>query len=153
VSDSRTSGYRTPVKFVLIGAMAAGSITVWIVNPVVWLWITSRLQSTQVRMGPYALMIAGIILTAVVLGKCLVLLNRRYGEVTGTTPTIHVIVPWRRSVRGGRSQARETDGRLPMSVLDVVMIASVAVALVALGLWFLITNPTPPGIGPGGFKD
>ena len=132
--------------------MALGSVSVWIVNPFVWLWITSKLQSTQVRMGPYALMLAGITVTGIVLAKCLAWLNRQYGEVTGTTPTIRVIVPWRRSVRGGRSQARETDGRLPMSVLDVVMIASVSVAVVALAVWFIVVKPTPPGIGPGGFK-
>src|SRR4051794_38009498 len=132
--------------------MSVGSISVWVLNPIVWLWITSRLQSTQARMGPYALMLAGIIATGIVLGKVLVWLNARYGEVTGTTPTIHVILPWRRSVRGGRSQARETDGRLPVSVLDVVMVASVAVAVVALALWFVVVKPTPPGPGPGGFK-
>lgn len=140
------------MKFVLITAMAIGSISVWVVNPLVWLWITSRLQSTQARMGPYALMLAGILATAIVGGKILVRLNRRYGEVTGTTPTVHVILPWRRSERGGRSQARETDGRLPVSVLDVVMVTSVAIAVVALVLWFLIVKPTPPGVGPGGFK-
>jgi hypothetical protein len=140
------------VKFVLIAAMATGSIAAWIVNPIVWLWITSRLQSTQVRMGPYALMLIGMTLTAVVVGKVLVRLNRKYGEVTGTTPTVHVILPWRRSLRGGRSQARETDGRLPVSVLDVVMITSVVIAAIALALWFIIVQPSPPGIEPGGFK-
>jgi hypothetical protein len=140
------------VKVFLIAAMAVGSISVWVVNPLVWLWITSRLQSTQARMGPYALMLAGITATAIVGGKILVRLNRRYGEVTGTTPTVHVIVPWRRSERGGRSQARETDGRLPVSVLDVVMVTSVAIAVVALALWFIVVKPAPPGVGPGGFK-
>ena len=140
------------MKFVLIAAMATGSIAAWIVNPIVWLWITSRLQSTQVRMGPYALMLIGMTLTAVVVGKVLVRLNRKYGEVTGTTPTVHVILPWRRSLRGGRSQARETDGRLPVSVLDVVMITSVVIAAIALALWFIIVQPSPPGIEPGGFK-
>src|SRR3954453_9846312 len=47
------------VKFVLIAAMAVGTISVWVVNPLVWLWITSRLQSTQPRMGPYVLMLVG----------------------------------------------------------------------------------------------
>lgn len=132
--------------------MSLGSVAVWVGNPMLWLWITSRLQSTQARMGPYALMLVGITATAIVLGKVLVRLNRKYGEVTGSTPTVHVIVPWRRSLRGGRSQARETDGRLPVSVLDVVMVASVTVAVVALAIWFLVVNPTPPGPGPGGFK-
>ena len=140
------------MKFVLIASMSLGSVAVWVGNPMLWLWITSRLQSTQARMGPYALMLVGITATAIVLGKVLVRLNRKYGEVTGSTPTVHVIVPWRRSLRGGRSQARETDGRLPVSVLDVVMVASVTVAVVALAIWFLVVNPTPPGPGPGGFK-
>jgi hypothetical protein len=140
------------VKFVLIAAMALGSISVWVVNPLLWLWITSRLQSTQARMGPYALMLAGITATAIVGAKLLGRLNRKYGEVTGTTPTVHVILPWRRSERGGRSQARETDGRLPVSVLDVVMVTSVAIAVVALALWFIVVKPAPPGVGPGGFK-
>jgi hypothetical protein len=136
----------------IVAAMAVGSVAVWVANPLLWLWITSRLESTQARMGPYALMLAGITLTAVVLGKGLVRLNRLYGEVTGTSATVRVIVPWRRSVRGGRSRARETDGRLPVSVLDVVMIVSVAIAVVALALWFLVVQPAPPGIEPGGFK-
>lgn len=132
--------------------MAVGSVTVWVVNPLVWLWITSRLQSTQARIGPYVLMLAGITGTAIVGAKVLAWLNRRYGEVTGTTPTVHVILPWRRSVRGGRSQERETDGRLPVSVLDVVMIASVVAAVIALALWFIVVKPAPPGVGPGGAK-
>jgi hypothetical protein len=140
------------MKFLLITAMAAGSVSVWVVNPLVWLWITSRLQSTQARMGPYALMLAGITATAIIGAKVLARLNRRYEDVTGTTPTVHVIVPWRRSVRGGRSQMRETDGRLPVSLLDVVMVTSVAIAVVALALWFILVKPAPPGVGPGGFK-
>src|SRR4051812_45360619 len=133
------------MKFVLIAAMAVGSISVWVVNPLLWLWITSRLQSTQARMGPYALMLAGITATAIVGAKLLGRLNRKYGEVTGTTPTVHVILPWRRSERGGRSQARETDGRLPVSVLDVVMVTSVAIAAVALALWFIVVKPRAAG--------
>jgi len=64
-----------------------------------------------------------------------------------------VILPWRRSLRGGRSQARETDGRLPISVLDVVMVIPVAVAAIALIVWFIVVQPAPPGIQPGGSKD
>ena len=137
----------------IVAAMALGSVALWIGNPIVWLWLTARLQSTQPSMGPYALMLLGITLTAVVLGKALSALNRLFGRVRGTTPTVKVILPWRRSLRGGRSQARETDGRLPVSVLDVVMVISVAVAGAALLIWFVVVQPAPPGVGPGGFKD
>jgi hypothetical protein len=132
--------------------MAIGSIGAWVGNPLLWLWITARLQSTHARMGPYALMLVGITLTAVVLGKGLSWLNRLYGKVTGTTSAITVILPWRRSLRGGRSAARETDGRHPVTVLDVVMVVSVTVAIVALVAWFVLVKPAPPGLGPGGFK-
>jgi hypothetical protein len=137
----------------IVLAMACGSIALWIANPILWLWITARLQSTQPRMGPYLLLLVGITLTAVVIGKTLAWLNRLYGRVRGTTPTVTVILPWRRSLRGGRSQARETDGRLPVSILDVVMVISVAIAGTALIVWFIVVQPAPPGLEPGGFKD
>ena len=140
------------LRILLIGAMAVGSVAVWVASPILWLWITSRLQRVQPSMGPYVLMLVGITFTSVVLGKCLAILNRTYGSVTGTSPTVKLVAPWRRSLRGGRSLKRETDGRLPVSVLDVVMVISVAIALVALVAWFVVVKPTPPGIGPGGAK-
>jgi hypothetical protein len=136
----------------IVAGMAVGSVAVWVGNPMLWLWITARLQSTQARMGPYALMLLGITLTAVVLGKGLSWLNAVYGRVAGTASAITVILPWRRSLRGGRSTARETDGRRPVTVLDVVMVLSVTVAVVALVTWFVIVKPTPPGLEPGPFK-
>jgi hypothetical protein len=140
-------------KAAIIALMAVGSVAVWVGNPALWLAITARLQTTtQPSMGPYALMLVGITLTAVAFGKGLSWLNRLYGRVSGSTPTIRVLMPWRRSLRGGRSRARETDGRLPVSVLDVVMVISVAIALVVLVVWFVVVKPTPPGIGPGGAK-
>lgn len=132
--------------------MAVGSVCVWVGNPMLWLWITARLQSTQARMGPYALMLLGITLTAVLLGKGLAWLNRLYGRVTGTTSTITVVWPWRRSLRGGRSSARETDGRHPVTVLDVVMVLSVTAAVIALVVWFVIVKPLPAGVDPGPYR-
>jgi hypothetical protein len=139
----------------IIALMAVGSISLWVLNPLLWLWITARLQSGSLSptMGPYALMLIGIVLTCVVLAKGLTRLNRLYARVTGTDATIRVIRPWRRSLRGGRSLKRETDGTVPVSVLDVVMVISVALALLAFGTWFIATNPTPPGAGgPGPAK-
>lgn len=130
--------------------MAAGGLSMWIANPVLWLWITSRLQSTQPSMGPYALLLLGVILTCVAIGKGLSSLNRYYARVTGSTPTVRVIVPWRRSLRGGRSQKRDTDGRLPLSVLDVIMVVSVVLAVISFSAWYFVVEPTPPSVGPGG---
>jgi hypothetical protein len=138
----------------IILLMAVGGLAMWIANPVLWLWITSSLQdATHPTMGPYVLMLVGIVLTCVAIGKGLAMLNRAYAHRTGATPKVRVIVPWRRSLRGGRSQRRETDGRLPVSVLDVIMVVSVVLAVASFGTWYLVTNPTPPNAGgPGPAK-
>lgn len=142
-------------KAALLAAMVVGSLSMWILNPVIWLWITSHLQSgTQPSMGPYALMLLGFTLTCVAIGKGISVIHRHYEHITGRTPTIRVVLPWRRSLRGGRSMKRETDGRLPLNALDVIMTLSVVLAIVSFSVWFLITNPTPPNIGgPGPSKD
>jgi hypothetical protein len=138
-------------KAAVIALMAAGGLAMWIANPVLWLWITSRLQSgTQASMGPYALLLLGVILTCVAIGKGVSSLNRYYARITGTAPTVRVIVPWRRSLRGGRSRKRETDGRLPVSVLDVIMVVSVVLAVISFATWYFVVEPTPPNVGPGG---
>src|SRR5436190_22866542 len=38
-------------KAAVIALMAVGGLAMWIANPVLWLWLTSRLQSTQPSMG------------------------------------------------------------------------------------------------------
>jgi hypothetical protein len=140
-------------RVLIIALMVVGSLALWIGNPLLWFWITARLQSgTQAQMGPYVLAVVGIVLTGVVVGKTLARLNRLYGEVTGTAPTVRVIVPWRRSFRGEAGD--DEDAKLPVSLLDVVMVVSVLVAVIAFATWFVVVKPTPPGLpgGPGGFK-
>jgi hypothetical protein len=140
------------VRLAIIALMALGSVALWIGDPLLWFWITARLQSTQPTMGPYLLAIVGILLTGVVLGKSLSRLNRLYGDVTGTTPTVRIVVPWRRSYRG--ESGKDEDTRMPVSLLDVVMVVSVVLAVAALVAWFVIENPAPPlPGGPGGAKD
>jgi hypothetical protein len=139
----------------LIALMLLGALALWVGDPVLWMWITARLQSgTQASMGPYALMIVGIILTAVAIGKGLSRLNRFYGEVTGTAPTVKIVLPWRRSLRDSRhGGAEDEDARVPVSLLDVVMVVAVLIGLIALAVWFFVVEPAPPlPGGPGGAK-
>jgi hypothetical protein len=140
----------------LIALMALGSVSLWLANPLLWFWLTSHLQSQagQAQMGPYVLLLIGVLLTAVGLAKGLAALNRRYGRLIGAEPTVRIIVPWRRSLRDARHGGREDPGRVPVSVLDVVMVLSVLTAVVAFVTWYLITDPTPPNVGgPGPSKD
>jgi MFS family permease len=139
----------------IIALMALGSVSMWVLNPVLWFWLTSHLQAraSQAQMGPYVLLLVGVVGTAIVLAKALAALNRQYGRITGTEPMVRIIVPWRRSLRDARHGGAEDASRLPVSVLDVLMVLSVLAAIVVFAVWFLIVNPTPPGVGPGSSKD
>jgi len=111
--------------------MAVGSVVMWLAVPVFWLWLASRLvQTSQPTLGPYVMVLIGIPLSMVVLGKLLARLNRVYGEVTGTAPRVRVRLPWMRSMRGERA------GERPRTILDVVMVCSVAVAVLVMAVWF-----------------
>jgi len=138
----------------LIALMLIGALALWVGDPVFWLWITARLESTQASMGPYALMLVGITLTAVAIGKGLSRLNRLYAEVTGTAPTVRIVVPWRRSMRDARhGGSTDEDTRVPVGLLEVVMVVAVLIALCALAVWFFVVHPAPPlPGGPGGAK-
>jgi hypothetical protein len=112
--------------------MAVGSIAMWVVNPVAWIWAVSQFAgSSQVTMGQIVLILVGIPVTMAVFGRALGALNRLYGRVTGSAPTVRVVAPWHRSLRA------ERDAGAPRTVLDVVMVTSVAIALIAMAVWFL----------------
>ncbi len=126
-------------KAALIAVMAVGSVALWIGVPIGWLWIGSQMQSggQGAGFGPYVVVLAGIIVSVAVLAKGLASLNRFYGRMAGTTPTVHVRLPWHRSMRG------EDDSRPPRSVLDVVMVISVSIAALAMAIWFFFFAGSP----------
>jgi hypothetical protein len=124
---------RRLVGAVLIALMAVGSVLLWFGIPVGWLYLVSRLvDSSAPSMGPYVLVLVGIPATMIVMGKLLAMLDRTYGRVTGTAPQGRSQAPWHRSLRGDRSPARAR------SVLDVVMVVSVALAVVCFAVWFFL---------------
>ena len=68
----------------LVIVMALGSVVVWLVSPLVWLWIGSQMtDSTQPSLGPYLLVLVGMVLTAVAIGKVLGMVNRTHMRITG----------------------------------------------------------------------
>ena len=119
-------------KAALIALMALGSVVLWIGSPIGWLWIASQMQtdSKGSGFGPYMVVLFGIAVTAVVLAKLLQRLNRLYGVVAGDGEPVRVVLPWHRGLRS------ENEGRPPRTVLDVVMVISVAIGLVAMTIWF-----------------
>jgi hypothetical protein len=127
------------VKVGLIAVMAIGSIALWIGVPIGWLWIGSQWQadSQSTGFGPYVAVLFGIIVSVAVLAKGLAILNRAYGRVAGDDPTMRVRLPWHRSMRG------DEDSRYQRNVLDVVMVISVSIAVLAMGIWFFFFAGSP----------
>ena len=130
-----------PTALLLILLMAAGSIAMWLVIPVLWLYLGSQMQEgSQPTLGPYVLILVGIPASMVVMGKLLGALNRLYGRVTDTTPKVRVQAPWHKSMRGERDSGHQA------TVLDVVMVISVSLAATAFGVWFfLFAGSSLPG--------
>jgi hypothetical protein len=146
---SRPSTLRTvlskPVALLLVLLMAVGSVFLWLVVPVGWLWIASHSTETSApTLGPYLLVIVAIPVTMWIVGKLLYRTNHLYERVTGQEAEVRVHLPWHRSLRDSGTSGRRT------TVLDVVMISSVAIALTAFGIWFFFFagSSLPGGSGP-----
>jgi hypothetical protein len=132
----------TPVALFLILLMAAGSVFLWIGIPVGWLYLASRMVNTsQPTLGPYLLVIFGIPVTMVIVGKLLFRLDGVYQRVTGQDSEVQFRAPWLKSMRG----EREGTGR-KLTVLEMTMVVSVSIAVTAFGIWFfLFAGSSLPG--------
>ena len=145
---ARRSTIRTifsrPAALLLVLLMAVGSVFLWLVVPVGWLWIASHSTDTSApTLGPYVLVIFAIPVTMFLVGKLLFRTNRLYERITGQEAKVRVQMPWHKSMRDAAGSGRRT------TVLDVVMIASVSIALTAFGIWFFFfAGSSLPGGGP-----
>ncbi len=129
----------SPVALLLVLLMAAGSILMWIGLPLGLIWIASAISdSSQPSMGPYLLILVGLPVGAIVIGKALGALDRLRGRVSGRTGGEERRNTWMNSM--GETAA---SGRRQRSVLDAVMIVSVLSALVIGGIWFLLFAGSP----------
>ena len=127
------TGSTRAAQVALIALMAIGSIALWIVIPVGWIWIASQMQKgSQPSLGPYLMVLFGVPISMVIMGKMLSKLNRVYANVTGKDYHVKVQMPWHKSMRGERDVGR------PRTVLDVVMVISVLTAGAAFGIWFFV---------------
>ena len=120
-----------PAAILLVALMAVGSVGLWLVIPVGWIWgVSQAVDSTQPTLGPYLTILFGVPISMFLAGKLLYRLNGVYERVTGQESEVRVQLPWHRSMRGERTPQRRS------TVLEVVMIISVSIALVVFGIWF-----------------
>jgi hypothetical protein len=121
----------SPISIALIALMAIGSVMMWIGLPVALLYVASKVaDSPRPSMGPYLLIIIGLPLGMIAIGKALGALDRYHGRITGLDDGRRQQAAWMKSMRG------EREGRRRRSVLDTVMVISVGLALLASAIWF-----------------
>jgi hypothetical protein len=121
----------------VVGLMLLAALSLWTAIPLAWVYIGSKLSETQFASGgPYMVVFFGIVISILVIAWLLSRLNGLYVALTGTN-TINPIRPvWLRSMR-------DTPAARAPTVLEVVMVASVVLAMVAMGLWFFILAGSP----------
>ena len=122
---------RKAAALILVLAMLVAAIFLWVGTPLVWLYIASQLvDSSQPSMGPYMVVVVGVIATVVLDAMLLARLNREYQRVTGSSGEVRMQLPWHKSMRGERERPRG------MSVLDAILILSVTLAGLTFAVWF-----------------
>jgi hypothetical protein len=125
------TGSRGLAAVLLILLMAVGSIAMWLVVPIGLVYLASQLQdSSQPSLGPYLVVIFGLPIGMVIIGKLLGRLDSYYHRVTGTERDVRVQLPWMKSMRAERGSTR------PFRMLNVVMVVSVSLAALCFGIWF-----------------
>ena len=122
----------SPVALLLVLLMAVGSIVMWVGLPLGLVWLASALtDSSRPSLGPYLLVLLGLPVGMLAVGKALGALDLVHGRLTGRLDDGPHRAAWLQSLRDERGPHRRT-----RSVLDTVMIVSVVLALIAGAVWF-----------------
>ncbi len=106
----------------LIVIMFFGSLVLWVGVPVGWLWVGSQLVPSSGLATAIGAMMIGMLLTIAVLVTFLAWVNRK-----------HVELQEARGSFGGQATA-----------LELVMVASAVVAILAFGVWFFGFSGSSP---------
>jgi hypothetical protein len=129
----------SPVAIVLVLLMVVGSVVMWVGLPLGLIWLASALtDSSQPSMGPYLLILIGLPVGMFAIGKALGALDRAHGRITGRLDDGPQRAAWLQSMRDER-----TTHRRRRSVLDTVMIVSVALAILVGAIWFVAFAGSP----------
>jgi hypothetical protein len=131
-------GARRVAAATIAAVMLLAAFSLWTVIPFGWIWIGSKISSSQApSAGPYMVVFFGIVISIIAVVFILAWLNRLYERLIGTT-TVHVerVLLWR-SLSDERKKVRR------WSLMEVVLLSSVLVAFVAMGAWFLFIAGSP----------
>jgi heme/copper-type cytochrome/quinol oxidase subunit 2 len=136
-SSSRDAGSRTGLAtraarggasaLLAAAMMVIGSLVLWIGVPAGWLWVGSQIQASSHSVGnAIGIMLVGVVVSVILLAMLLVRLARWHDHL------------------------REAAGRPPPqhSLLELVLVVTAGVAVVAFGVWFFIFTGPGPSLSP-----
>ena len=128
---SARSTTRNALAALVLALMLVGGLFMWAGNPYLWIRVTAaRADSQNLTMGQAAFVLIAIAVTGFVMAKVLAQLGGLYARLRGGSDEVTVRMPWNQSMRDGRDTGRTT------TVLDVVMVSSVSLAILAAAIWF-----------------
>jgi hypothetical protein len=126
----------------LVLAMLAACLSLWTLNPLLWLWVASQIDAGgPPSMTAISVVVLGVIITCVAIAKLLAVLHRNYREIRGIRTTVKVRMPWSGSGRDERGPRRPRE--LELTVLDVILIGSVFLAAGLYEYWYIFESSSP----------
>jgi hypothetical protein len=120
--------------FLLLFAMVALSLVLWIGVPLAWMWLASLVVPD--KQGWYLALLVVVPLTMVAVGFVLYRVNRVYVRVSGE-PIRPEHTAWLKSQSGDRTT------RPPKRAIDVIMACSVSLAGLLFAFWFFFLAGSP----------
>ncbi len=134
-AQSALRGLMASAVFVV---MLLTALALWTAIPVGWLWIGSKVSTTQFpAVGPYAVVGIGIVLTVVLDAWLIGRLNALYMRITGTNRLAPMRPSWLKSMRDSGGAAGTT------TVVEAVMMGSVLLAGAVFVSWFFLLAGSP----------
>lgn len=116
------------------------ALSIWTLIPLGWVWIGSQLAATQFpSIGPYILVIVGIVITILCTAWVIGRLNDIYVWLTGTHTVAPLRASWLRSMRDTPKEYGQP------RLVEVILILSAILALAAFVFWFLFFAGSPIG--------
>lgn len=119
-------------------AMLLAAFSLWTLIPLGWVYIASKLAKSQFpSIGPYMIVIVGIIVTVLIDAWLIGRLNDIYVRVTGTNRLVQSRPGWLKSMRDAAPVQNA------VTVVEAVMMSSVMLAALALMAWFFLLAGSP----------
>lgn len=123
---------------VVFFAMLLAAFSLWTLIPLGWVYIASKLSHSQFpSIGPYMVVVVGIIATVLADAWLIGRLNDVYVRVTGSNRLMQTRPNWLKSLRDTGPIHNS------VTVVEAVMMSSVLLAGLALITWFFLLAGSP----------